>query len=201
MAYSNSAPYYPYHTIVPTFYPFDTPTIPPTYSTSTPISTPSPRFCFTHDYTPPAPAPSSSPTQHNIPLSNPYASYGAFHESIGYECYQHQLHNSSIPSFYHQQPPHTSTPMYHHVGLPSHQNQNPTPTLVPPQTIPPSIPTHNYQQQPQYSYSQPVEAIQNTENSHKGMDEFFEASKKMRASCVALRASFQHLIDLLKKRR
>jgi hypothetical protein len=33
------------------------------------------------------------------------------------------------------------------------------------------------------------------------MDEFFEASRKMRASCVALKASFQHLCDLLKKRR
>jgi hypothetical protein len=33
------------------------------------------------------------------------------------------------------------------------------------------------------------------------MDEFFEASRKMKASCVALKASFQHLCDLLKKRR
>jgi hypothetical protein len=91
--------------------------------------------------------------------------------------------------------------MYHHVGLPSHQNQNPTPTFVPPQAVPPSYPTHNYQQQPQYSYSHPVETIQNTENSQKGMEKFFEASRKMRASCVALKASCQHLCDLLKKRR
>jgi hypothetical protein len=69
--------------------------------------------------------------------------------------------------------------MYHHVGLPSsqNQNQNPTPTFVPPQTIPPSFPTHNYQQQPQ-SYSQPVATFQNPETNQNFMSKLSEILEK-----------------------
>ncbi|CAJ2664921.1 unnamed protein product [Trifolium pratense] len=42
-----------------------------------------------------------------------------------------QQANTIQQPFYHHQSPNISTPIYHHVDLPSHQNQNPTPTIPP----------------------------------------------------------------------
>ncbi|MCH93263.1 hypothetical protein A2U01_0014211, partial [Trifolium medium] len=124
---------------------------PPFYSNNTHITSPSPSLSFNHDYTPPTP--NSCPRDSNS--SNPYA-YGY---SSYYNYYQHTSLSPSILTpnttltlqqqanvvqqpFYPQQPLNTSIPMCHHVGLTSQQNQTHPPTYVPPQTAPPSFPTH-----------------------------------------------------------
>jgi hypothetical protein len=76
------------------------------------------------------------------------------------------------------------------------QNQNPTPTKVPP-----SSPTHNYQQQPQYfysqPYSQPVAILQNVEIVQRSLNEILEFIKEiqsdMKESHLAFKRSSQQL--------
>ncbi|XP_045826916.1 soluble scavenger receptor cysteine-rich domain-containing protein SSC5D-like [Trifolium pratense] len=145
-----------YSSTIPPTYPTTIPNLTPT-PTPNPSFHSYPHHLHDPSYHPPPsfiyPPYSSYPNSTASPSPNHYTSYTTsspsdYAYSNHYNSYQHtnlsppiithnttntlqQQANTIQQPFYHHQPPNTSTPIYHHVDLPSHQNQNPTPTLPP----------------------------------------------------------------------